>query len=89
MTTPNARRIAADLNTDEIEIAASGDRIELAGSTAAIDRLLDQVQPVRRPVDCAGQTQLFDPAPYTTVRQLPAVGDPQLALTSSTDRGAA
>lgn len=89
MTTPNARRIAADLNTDEIEIAASGDRIELAGSTAAIDRLLDQVQPVRRPVDCAGQTQLFDPAPYTTVRPLPATADPQLTLTSSTDRGAA
>jgi len=89
MTTPNARRIAADLNTDEIEIAASGDRVELAGTTAAIDRLLDRVEPARRPIDCAGQTQLFDPAPYTTVRRLPAAADPQLALTSSTDRGAA
>lgn len=87
--TPNMRRIAADLNTAEIEIAATGDRIELAGNTAAIDRLLDRIQPARRPIDCDFQLSLFDPAPYTAIQHRPAPSDPQLSLISSTDRGAA
>lgn len=86
---PNVRRIAAALNTTEIDVAASGDRIEIADATAAIDRLLDRIEPTRRPIDCNGQLSLFDPAPYTAVRRLPATDDPQLSFVSSTDRGAA
>lgn len=85
----NGRRIAADLNTPEIDITATGDRISITAPTAALDRLLDRIEPTRRPADCTGQLALFDPAPYTAIQQLPAPSDPQLSLTSSTDRGAA
>ena len=88
-TNRNSRRITAELNADRLDVAADGDQISIAGSTAAIDRLLGRIQPIRRPISCDGQLSLFDPAPYTTIRRLPANDDPQLALTSSSDRGAA